>query len=126
MDLVTQIQNYMSIVSRLFADHTNALMQREEVPVTERATPQHLENAQVLEEWANTLFLNVADVDVLMMALPDQVPSREEQIKTLQKLEEENKAAGERLKQAQLEAAIWQERLSSVLRQSAEYNLNSN
>lgn len=63
--------------------------------------------------------------DVLMASLPATFASEEEQLKTISLLEAQNAEAGERLAKAQAEATLWQQRVSSVLRQAAAAQLAS-
>merc|ERR1711907_73889 len=73
---------------------------------------------------AQAIFQRVVKSDILMASLPNTLQSEEEQLLTIQKLEEENKLAGERLKKAQRDAALWQSRVSHVLQKASAYHLN--
>lgn len=127
MDTITQIQNYVSTMAALLAQHTEQLQQSP--PITPEQFSNNVnfyyEGAPLVQERAQQFFERVVQADTLLASLPMGPYSEAEQLKLIGELEEQNRRAGERLNKAQQEAQVWQSRISEVLCESATYQLNS-
>lgn len=98
-DSITQIQNYVGTLSTMFA-HTNEYVYNGLPPVP-LPVPTDYEPLAQLEEKSGNIFKRIVEADLLMASLPDTFATEEEQLEEIQRLEEENQAAAERLKKAQ-------------------------
>eukprot|EP00823_Brevimastigomonas_motovehiculus_P002984 TRINITY_DN1794_c0_g1_i1.p1 TRINITY_DN1794_c0_g1~~TRINITY_DN1794_c0_g1_i1.p1 ORF type:complete len:160 (+),score=50.78 TRINITY_DN1794_c0_g1_i1:102-581(+) len=105
MDEITQLQNYVAAISAMMAQSVEQIM----------SPPTDLTGMEWVDEKAEQIFKRVVEADVLMGSLPAQFASEAEQMKLIEKLEAENKRAGEKLDDAKKEALLWRERISRVL-----------
>ena len=145
MDLLTQMHNYIGYLAMYMAstlDHIN----QHAPPIIPPSLSQHTTTASTptpasspstppapqldpafsstLDDRAHQLFKRLSELRTLCESLPAEISTEEEQLQMLAELNAASEVEQSRLEAAEVEARLWQARLSSALQEAAASQLN--
>ena len=147
MDLLTQMHNYVGYLAGYMAstlDHIN----QHAPPIIPPSLSQHSTTSSAptaaassspstppapqldpafsssLDERAHQLYKRLSELRTLAECLPTDMPTEEEQLRVLAELNAESEEEQRRLEAAEVEARLWQARLSSALQEAAAAQLH--
>lgn len=121
MDAVTQIQSYLRTIAATYSSTLQYMHDGSpSVPI------DHLEYpTEGLVERAEQLFKLLVETDLLMAALPQDLSGEQEQLRLVERLNEENVEAGIDLDEVKKQADIWRKRLSLAVEHVSKVHLSN-